>query len=74
LPIVFALNGRGRRGRTAHAPLPDATSNLELGERLAVGYHFHIAASCGQAICEAAPHYEEDMKMFGELQSTRQPW
>jgi len=30
---------------------------LELGERLALGYHFHIASSREQAIREAAPHY-----------------
>ena len=41
--------------------------HLELGERLALGYHFHIASSREQAIREAAPHYEENMKMFGEL-------
>jgi len=40
---------------------------LELGERLALGYQFHIASSREQAIREAAPHYEEKMKMFGEL-------
>ena len=30
-------------------------------------YQFHIATSREQAIREAAPHYEENMKMFGEL-------
>ena len=40
---------------------------VELGERLALGYQFHIASSREQAIREAAPHYEENMKMFGEL-------
>jgi alkanesulfonate monooxygenase SsuD/methylene tetrahydromethanopterin reductase-like flavin-dependent oxidoreductase (luciferase family) len=40
---------------------------LELGERLALGYRFHIASSREQAIREAAPHYQETMKMFGEL-------
>jgi hypothetical protein len=44
---------------------------LELGERLALGYQFHIAASREQAILEAAPHYEENMKMFGELRLVR---
>jgi alkanesulfonate monooxygenase SsuD/methylene tetrahydromethanopterin reductase-like flavin-dependent oxidoreductase (luciferase family) len=44
---------------------------LELGERLAFGYQFHIAASREQAIREAAPHYEENMKMFGELRLVR---
>jgi alkanesulfonate monooxygenase SsuD/methylene tetrahydromethanopterin reductase-like flavin-dependent oxidoreductase (luciferase family) len=44
---------------------------LELGERLALGYQFHIAESREQAIREAAPHYEESMKMFGELRLVR---
>src|SRR6201996_1980073 len=45
--------------------------HLELGERLALGYQFHIASSREQAIREAAPHYEENMKMFGELRLVR---
>ena len=45
---------------------------LELGERLALGYSsFHIASSREQAIREAAPHYEENAKMFGELRLVR---
>jgi hypothetical protein len=44
---------------------------LESGERLALGYHFHIASSREQAIREAAPHYEENMKMFGESRLVR---
>src|SRR5436309_3516870 len=36
---------------------------LELGERLALGYQFHIAPSRAQAIRRAAPHYEENVKM-----------
>src|ERR1700749_746622 len=45
--------------------------HLEPGERLALGYQFHIANSREQAIKEAAPHYEENMKMFGELRLVR---
>jgi hypothetical protein len=44
---------------------------LQLGGRLALGYQFHIASSREQAIREAAPHYEENMKMFGELRLVR---
>jgi alkanesulfonate monooxygenase SsuD/methylene tetrahydromethanopterin reductase-like flavin-dependent oxidoreductase (luciferase family) len=44
---------------------------LELGERLALSCQFHIAPSREQAIREAAPHYEENMKMFGELRLVR---
>src|SRR5262249_13055219 len=38
---------------------------------LALGYEFHSASSREQAIREAAPHYEENMKMFGELRLVR---
>ncbi len=44
---------------------------LEPGERMALGFQFHIANSREQAIREAAPHYEENMKMFGELRLVR---
>src|ERR1700747_1842456 len=45
--------------------------HLGFGERRALGYQFHIASSREQAIREAAPHYEENMKMFGELRLVR---
>ena len=41
------------------------------GERLAIGYQFHIAKSRQQAIDEAGKYYEENMKMFGELRLAR---
>jgi hypothetical protein len=44
---------------------------LELGERLALGYQFQIASSREQAIREATSHCEENMKMFGELRLVR---
>jgi NAD(P)-dependent dehydrogenase (short-subunit alcohol dehydrogenase family) len=44
---------------------------LELVERLALGYQFHIASSREQAIREAAPNDEENMKMSGELRLVR---
>ena len=44
---------------------------LELGERLALGFQFHIAQSREAAMREAAKHYEENMKMFGELRLVR---
>ena len=43
----------------------------ELGERLALGYQFHIASSREQAMREAALHYEQKLKMFGELRPVR---
>ena len=44
---------------------------LELGERLALGFQFHIAESREDGMREAAKHYEENMKMFGELRLVR---
>jgi alkanesulfonate monooxygenase SsuD/methylene tetrahydromethanopterin reductase-like flavin-dependent oxidoreductase (luciferase family) len=44
---------------------------LELGERLALGFQFHIAKSREDGIRESAKHYEENMKMFGELRLVR---
>ena len=44
---------------------------LELGERLSLGYQFHIAESREAAMRAAATAYEENMKMFGELRLVR---
>ncbi len=44
---------------------------LELGERLALGFQFHIAKNREDGMREAAKHYEENMKMFGELRLVR---
>jgi alkanesulfonate monooxygenase SsuD/methylene tetrahydromethanopterin reductase-like flavin-dependent oxidoreductase (luciferase family) len=44
---------------------------LELGERLALGFQFHIAKDREAGIRESAKHYEENMKMFGELRLVR---
>jgi alkanesulfonate monooxygenase SsuD/methylene tetrahydromethanopterin reductase-like flavin-dependent oxidoreductase (luciferase family) len=44
---------------------------LEPGERLALGFQFHIARSREDGMREAAKHYEENMKMFGELRLVR---
>jgi len=67
--------GRRRRGRAAHDRFQAAYARrgiqLELGERLALGYQFHVSSNREQAIREAAPHYEENMKMFGELRLVR---
>ena len=41
------------------------------GERMAIGFQFHIASSKEQAMKEAAIYYEENMKMFGELRLVR---
>jgi alkanesulfonate monooxygenase SsuD/methylene tetrahydromethanopterin reductase-like flavin-dependent oxidoreductase (luciferase family) len=39
----------------------------ELGTDLAIGYTFHIAETEHQAIAEARPFFEENMKMFAPL-------
>lgn len=44
---------------------------LAPGERLSLGYQFHIAASREQGMREAGIYYEENMKMFGELRLSR---
>jgi alkanesulfonate monooxygenase SsuD/methylene tetrahydromethanopterin reductase-like flavin-dependent oxidoreductase (luciferase family) len=41
------------------------------GERMSIGFQFHIASSREQAMKEAAIYYEENMKMFGELRLVR---
>ena len=48
----------------AHAK---AGIELELGERLAIGYTVHIADTEEKAIEEATPFFEENMKMFAPL-------
>jgi alkanesulfonate monooxygenase SsuD/methylene tetrahydromethanopterin reductase-like flavin-dependent oxidoreductase (luciferase family) len=45
--------------------------DLAPGERMSIGYQFHIASSREQAMKEAAVYYEENMKMFGELRLVR---
>ena len=44
-----------------------AGKEIELGEGLAIGYSFHIAETEKQAIKEATPFFEENMKMFAPL-------
>jgi alkanesulfonate monooxygenase SsuD/methylene tetrahydromethanopterin reductase-like flavin-dependent oxidoreductase (luciferase family) len=52
----------------AHARLGQ---QIELGERLAFGFHFFIADSREAGIRQAGKYYEENMKMFGELRLVR---
>jgi alkanesulfonate monooxygenase SsuD/methylene tetrahydromethanopterin reductase-like flavin-dependent oxidoreductase (luciferase family) len=44
---------------------------LQPGEDLNVGFQFHIAPTVEQALREAAPYYEENVKMFGPLRLHR---
>ena len=50
--------------RDAHA---QAGIELELGERLAIGFSVHIADTEEKAIKEATPFFEENLKMFAPL-------
>jgi len=45
--------------------------DLVPGERMSIGFQFHISSSREQAMKEAAVYYEENMKMFGELRLVR---
>lgn len=44
---------------------------IALGERLSLGFQFHIAESREAAMKVAGKYYEENMKMFGELRLVR---
>jgi alkanesulfonate monooxygenase SsuD/methylene tetrahydromethanopterin reductase-like flavin-dependent oxidoreductase (luciferase family) len=45
--------------------------DLQPGERLSLGFQFHISSSKEQGMKEAGRYYEENMKMFGELRLVR---
>ena len=45
----------------------NAGTDVSLGENLSIGYHFYIADSKQKALADAAPFYEENLKMFGPL-------
>ena len=46
-------------------------TELELGEKLSIGFHYHIADSKEKAMAEVAGYYEENLKMFGPLRLVR---
>ena len=46
-------------------------TELALGERLSIGFHYHIAASREKAIEQVGKYYEENVKMFGPLRLVR---
>ncbi len=48
-----------------------AGRDVELGEDLNIGFHFYMAPTVEQATKEAAPYFEENLKMFGPLRLTR---
>ena len=44
---------------------------LEAGEKLSIGFHYHIADTQEKAMSEVAGMYEENLKMFGPLRLVR---
>ena len=48
-----------------------AGKHIEIGERLSLGFQFHIAESREAGTKAAGKYYEENMKMFGELRLVR---
>ena len=46
-------------------------TELELGEMLSIGFHYHIADTKEKAMAEVAGYYEENLKMFGPLRLVR---
>ena len=44
---------------------------LQLGERLSIGFHYHIAETQEKAMAEVGAMYEENLKMFGPLRLVR---
>ena len=44
---------------------------LEAGEKLSIGFHYHIADTQEKAMREVAGMYEENLKMFGPLRLVR---
>ena len=46
-------------------------TELELGEKLSIGFHYHIADTKEKAMAEVAAYYEENLKMFGPLRLVR---
>ena len=48
-----------------------AGKHIEIGERLSLGFQFHIAESREAGMKAAGKYYEENMKMFGELRLVR---
>ncbi|MEZ5851882.1 MAG: LLM class flavin-dependent oxidoreductase [Hyphomicrobiaceae bacterium] len=76
--IQGMLGGGSSEGGAMHKMLEDWRvahakhgMELELGERLTIGYHFMIAETPEKAMQLVGKYYEENMKMFGELRLVR---
>jgi alkanesulfonate monooxygenase SsuD/methylene tetrahydromethanopterin reductase-like flavin-dependent oxidoreductase (luciferase family) len=76
--ICGVIGGGSAEGGAVHRHMAEFQAayarigkNIELGERLSLGYQFLIAESREAGMREAAKYYEENMKMFGELRLVR---
>src|ERR1700744_767242 len=72
--IQGVIGGGSAEGGIVHKVMVDFQAaharigkQVELGERLAIGFQFFIGNSVEDGIREAGKYYEENMKMFGEL-------
>ena len=72
--ICGVIGGGSAEGGAVHKSMVDfqaayarAGKQIELGERMALGFQFYLADSVEQGMRVAAKYYEENMKMFGEL-------
>ena len=72
--ICGVIGGGSAEGGAVHKPMVDfqaayarAGKQIELSERMALGFQFYLADSVEQGMRTAAKYYEENMKMFGEL-------
>ena len=76
--IRGVIGGGSAEGGAVHKSMVDfqaayarAGKQIELGERMALGFQFYLADSVEQGMKAAGKYYEENMKMFGELRLVR---
>src|SRR6201994_4014801 len=76
--IRGVIGGGSAEGGAVHKSMVDfqaayarAGKQIELGERMALGFQFYLSDSVEQGMKVAAKYYEENMKMFGELRLVR---
>src|SRR6476659_2759761 len=72
--IRGVIGGGSAEGGAVHKSMVDFQAayarvgkQLELGERMALGFQYYLADSVEAGMRTAAKYYEENMKMFGEL-------
>jgi alkanesulfonate monooxygenase SsuD/methylene tetrahydromethanopterin reductase-like flavin-dependent oxidoreductase (luciferase family) len=76
--IRGVIGGGSAEGGAVHKSMVDFQAayarvgkQIELGERMALGFQFYLADSVEKGLKVAAKYYEENMKMFGELRLVR---